>query len=600
MKYIYFSLLLFFSISLSAQDSRLANQYYNTGEYAKAAMLYEELFEKSNANSYYFNRYISCLISLEEYDKCEKEIKKQLKKRPKDLYLYVTFGSMYERMFQPEKADEQYQIAIDKLYNSKPMITQLGNAFISMAKYDYAIEVYEKGTAMLGKNEDSFAYNLGDLYRRKGDKPKMIGYYLESVAERPQRMSTVQTIFQRHLEAEEYDMLLKELYSKVQEDPESIEYIELLEWTFIQKKDYNRALRQARALDKRLDENGMRVYNLAQIASNAGEYPTAIEAYEYILNEKDQNSPFYFESKRQKLANKRKLITSNFDYTRQDLIELEQEYKEFIDKIGLNTQSAFLAIELAKLKAEYLDNIPGAIDLLNDLISYEGMNKFILANAKLNLGDYSLMNGDVWEATLLYSQVDKDFREDYLGEQARFKNALLSYYNGDFEWSQAQFDILKASTSKLISNDAIDRSVFIMDNMGIDSIVEPLQMYAATELLLFQNKYGEALGKLDTIKHLYGNHALRDDILYMEANIYKKLKDYDRAVKAYDEIITLHSEEIRCDNAIYELGLLYEQQLNEKEKAMELYEKLFIDFSNSTYAVDARKRYRILRGDEIQ
>lgn len=589
----------FISFALSSQDTRLANQYYNTGEYEKAAEIYQQLFEKSKGNSYYFNRYINCLLSLEEYDACEKAIKKQLKKNPKNLHLYVTFGNMYERMQNDEKANEQYELAIQKLSGSRNVITQLGSAFISLAKYEYAITTYEKGSKLIQKGE-SFSYNLGDLYRRSGNKAKMLEQYLLSIAERPERYGTIQTIFQRNLDREDLDLLLEKLYASVQENPDVIQYTELLQWTFIQKKDYKRALRQAKALDKRLAENGTRVYNLGQMSSNAGDYPTAISAFEYLLEEKPANSPFYFEAKREKLANKRKLITSNFDYTQEDLLDLENEYTDFIDRLGLNTQSAFLAIELAKLKAEYLDNIPGAIELLNTLIAFKGMNKYILANAKLNLGDYYLMSDDVWEATLLYSQVDKDFREDYLGEKARFKNALLSYYNGDFEWSQAQFDILKASTSKLISNDAIDRSVFILDNMGIDSIVEPLEMYAETELLIVQNKYDEALNKLDSIKHLYGGHPLRDDILYLEANIHTRRKDYDKAVKSYNEVITLHQEEIRCDNSIFELGELYENVLKDPVKAMELYEKLFIDFSNSTYAVEARKRFRKLRGDEIQ
>ncbi|WP_235297839.1 tetratricopeptide repeat protein [Portibacter marinus] len=593
------TLFLFVSVFLSAQDTRLANQYYNTGEYEKAAEIYKQLFEKSKTNSYYFNRYINCLLSLELYDESEDVIKKQLKKRPNDLHLHVTLGNMYDRMQQEDKAKAEFDKAITKLDGNRSVVTQLGNAFIGLAKYDYAILAYEKGTNLLTKGE-SFAYNLGDLYRRSGNKEKMIKYYLLSIAERPERMKTVQTIFQRNLDIEDLDILLNQLYANVQENPDVIEYTELLQWSFIQKKDYKRALRQAKALDKRLNETGVRIYNLGQVASNAGDYPTAIDAFEYLLEEKDQTSPFYFEAKREKLANKRRLITSNFDYTRDDLLDLENEYKEFIDNIGFNTQSAFLVIELARLKAEYLDNLPEAIQLLDSLISFEGVNKYILANAKLNLGDYYLMTGDIWEASLLYSQVDKDFREDFLGEKARFKNALLSYYNGDFEWSQTQFDILKASTSKLISNDAIDRSVFILDNMGTDSIVKPLEMYAETELLIFQNKYDEALNKLDSIKNGYVVHPLRDDILYLEANIFKQRKEYDKAIIAYNAVITLHPEEIRCDNSLFELAEMYEVILDQPDKAMELYEKLFIEFSNSTYAVEARKRFRKLRGDEIQ
>ena len=154
---------------------------------------------------------------------------------------------------------------------------------------------------------------------------------------------------------------------------------------------------------------------------------------------------------------------------------------------------------------------------MSELISINGMNRNIQAEAKLQLGDFYLMTGEIWEATLLYSQVDKDFGEDILGHEARFRNAKLSYYNGDFDWAQAQFDVLKSSTSKLISNDALDLSVFILDNVGADSITAPLSLYSDAELLVFQNKYDEAIGKLDSITLLYPEHSLLDDIVYLRA-----------------------------------------------------------------------------------
>ena len=65
-------------------------------------------------------------------------------------------------------------------------------------------------------------------------------------------------------------------------------------------------------------------------------------------------------------------------------------------------------------------------------------------------------------------------------------------------------------------------------------------------------------------------------------------------------IIDDFADGIRADNALYELAGLYENQLNDLEKAKELYEKIFIEYSGSTFAVDARKRFRILRGDNMQ
>ena len=236
---------------------------------------------------------------------------------------------------------------------------------------------------------------------------------------------------------------------------------------------------------------------------------------------------------------------------------------------------------------------------MNEVINYPGINNYIKANAKLDLADYYLMSGEVWESTLLYSQVDKEFREDHLGEKARFKNAKLSYYIGDFDWAQEQFSILKSATTRLISNDAIDLSVFIMDNANLDTTFAPLALFSEAELLLFQNRVDEAFNKLDSIGLVYTDHTLIDDVYYAKAVQYTEMGEIDKAVEYYQRIIKEYPEEIRADNAIFNLAVLYADELDDTEQAKELYQSLFIDYPDSTYSIEARKRFRILRGDNI-
>ena len=207
------------------------------------------------------------------------------------------------------------------------------------------------------------------------------------------------------------------------------------------------------------------------------------------------------------------------------------------------------------------------------------------------------MKGEIWEATLLYSQVDKALRENPLGQEARYRNAKLSYYNGDFEWAQAQFDILKASTSRMIANDALDMSVFIMDILGLDTTDHPMTVYAESELLVFQNRFDEAFAKLDILSNIYPDHGLQDDILYLKAQTFKKQRRFEEAAELYQIIIDEFPEDIRADNSLYALAKLNEDQLDNVVKAQELYERLFLEYSGSTFSIDARKRYRILRGD---
>ena len=327
-----------FPLLLTAQESKLAQQYFLSGEYEKAAKLYEKLYDRGNNNNdYYFNRYIDCLIALEEFKKCETILKQELKRNPREVQLYVTYGNLFEKQFKDDKAKEQYRNAIKKMPSDRYIITQLANAFTNLMKYDLSIETYERGTQLL-RDPTIFSYNLGDLYRRKGDSEKMIEHYLNSLSANPGRLNSMKTIFQRYLTNEDFEELQVQLYSRIQDEPNVIQYPELLSWVFIQKKDYKNALRQARALDRKLDENGGRVFRLGGIAANDKDYDAAIEAYDYIVAEKGLTSSFYIEAQRESLSCKRRKIVEGFDYKIEDLRELENQYETFLDEFGKTKQ----------------------------------------------------------------------------------------------------------------------------------------------------------------------------------------------------------------------------------------------------------------------
>jgi tetratricopeptide (TPR) repeat protein len=594
-----FLFLTFLSQFATGQDAKLALQYFQDGEFEKAAVLFERLYYQQNRNEYYFDRFLDCLFAIERYQQAEDVIKKELKENPRNIRLYVAYGNLYERQFKDEKANEQYQKAISRLTADQFEITLLANAFTNVAKYDLAIQTYEMGSEML-KSKHIFAYNLAELYRRKGDYPKMIENYLSSLDAFPDRLPTIQAQIQRNLSRnDDYQEVQKQLYNRIQSNSQAIHFVELLEWVFVQGKDYINALRQARALDRRLGENGVRVFQLAFIAALDKDYDTAINAYNYIISEKGKSSPFYLDSKREALRASRNKIVEGFNYTKEDLQTIENEYETFLNEFGRNRTTASIVAELADLEAFYLDNLPKAISLLKEMIEYPFVDVKTQSQGKLSLGDFYLMQGEIWESTLLYSQVDKLFADDVLGHEARFRNAKLSYYNGDFKWAQSQFDVLKASTSKLIANDALDLSVFIMDNLGLDTTDRALKLYAESELLAFQNKFVEAYAKLDTLANQFPKHFLEDDIMYSRAQVNLRQKNYVVAAEFFKQIIERFPEEIRADNALFALAGLYENHLNDMEKAKECYERIFIDYSSSTFAVEARKQFRKLRGDNL-
>lgn len=596
-KYLLFFLLISSSAAI-AQESRLADVYFNDGEYEKAASLYKTLFDKNRQIGLYFQRYTESLLNLKEYDAAEDAIRKELKLNPDDALMKISLGNVFDRKGNEAEAKKWFDEVIVDLGKRPDNINVVARTFTGMNMYAYAAAAYEKATEKSG-NPKAYAFNLADLYRRLGDSEKMIHYYLLCTDQFKNNLNFLYDTFERNLSEEEIQKLQAKLYERIQAEPDEMVYNEILAWTFINQKEYKKALRQARAMDRKLNENGARVFEVSRIAKSDNDFDTAIEGFQYIIDTKNVNSSYFLSSKGELLDTKRRKVTFNYNYTSSDLKDLEGEYRSFLDFYGYNTETVGLIIEFADLEALYMNKLDTAINLLSDVIELHSVAPEIRAKAKLKLGDFYLMEENQWEATLLYSQVDKDFKEDLLGETARFSNARLSYFLGDFEWAQEQFDILKSATSRLIANDAIDLSVFIMDNLNLDTTTVPMEMFAKAELFIFQNKLNEALQVLDTVSMAYPDHSLQDDILFAKAQIaHKQLKpDLEKAY--YEQIIEKYPDEIKADNAMFALASLYEFHYKDLEKAMEIYKTIFTDYNSSTFAIDARKRFRLLRGDNL-
>ena len=375
-----FLLIIFFMFSAAGQQKyRLAVEYYNSGEYEKAAQIYESLYKESPNNKSYFNWYIQCLIDLKDYENAGRITQAELKKNPNDVSLYVTYGNLLERQGFNDKANAEYRKAINNLNPDPTNITNLANNFTNLAKYDLAIETYLKGEK-LSNVENLYVYNLADLYRRQGDVKNMIKYYLITVEKEPSS-ANIQTSLQRFLSEEDYPELQKQLYQKIQEKTDIPHYGELLQWTFTQKKEYDKALRQAKALDRQFEENGNRVFNLADVAFKDKDYNTAIDAYQYIVNNHGRNTSFYLDSKRGLLNSKKAKVTENFNYSKEDLLVLKMEYVSFLNELGRNTQTAPLMQEFADFEALYVNELDTAIMILEELRNFGGLPPDAIAKA---------------------------------------------------------------------------------------------------------------------------------------------------------------------------------------------------------------------------
>ncbi|NQX91268.1 MAG: tetratricopeptide repeat protein [Flavobacteriales bacterium] len=582
-------------------DLELAEYYYNAGEFEQAKLYYESIY-KSNRTNKVYERYLECLIALEDFEEAEKIVKKKLKSSRNAAGAHADLGALYKQFGETDKAEKEFNSAIKELQPGRSNATRLANSFIKISEFDRALQVYEKGKR-IDPNNYGFHYELANLQGMMGNHEGMVESFMDLLIESPNYIQTVQNSLNRNLNIieneEKAEMLRTTLLRRVQQYPKQSIYSELLIWYFNQKKDFASSLVQAKALDKRLQEDGHRMMDIAQMAVKNEDYTTAVDAYDYVSS-KGPSNRYYVSAKTEALqARYTELVSGIESPTRDQMLELEGRFEDALTTLGQKESTAILMKDLAHIKAFHLQKSDEAIDLLNNAIDIPGIYKTIAAVCKLELGDILVLEGQIWDASLLFSQVELDFKEDPLGHEAKYRNARISYYTGDFEWAQAQLDVLKASTSKLISNDAIDLSLLITDNFNMDTLTTPMLMFAQAALLKYQNRDAEAMMKVDSIVNTWPGHTLTDEILWFKANITFEQGDYDKSQAYMEEILSLHFMDILADDALFKLAELFHFVRKDEAKAQELYQRILVEYPGSLYVVEARKRFRALRGDQL-
>ena len=142
-------------------------------------------------------------------------------------------------------------------------------------------------------------------------------------------------------------------------------------------------------------------------------------------------------------------------------------------------------------------------------------------------------------------------------------------------------------------------SLLISDNSLEDSTQTALKKYARADFLSYQNKTDDAITALNDILENHKGEKIEDEALLKQAELYESQKKYDEALLNYQKIITFYGHGILADDAYYALGELYRKVYKDTAKAKEQYEKIIYNYQDSYYFPQARKNFRILRGDSI-
>lgn len=574
--------------------------YLDKKEYEKANVYLEKLYDK-NPDQWY-SYYFTGLLGVKDYKEAEKISKKMLKRNPQNVNIYINIAKIYREQGDTKKENENYQKAIKEVIPIQSFIQLLAVEFMEEKLYDLAIETYLKGRKQTP--EYPYYYEIAEVYKRKGDLKSMINQYLDAIDFRESELYTAQGYLQNALGYEEESagfknpILKQELQKRIQQHPDKIVFAEFLIFIQKQQKDFEGAFTQSKSLDKRLKEDGHRMFELAKLCLSNEKYEVAQKCFQYIID-KGPSYGFYDAACIDIINCEYQYLTGKAQPSSTELLALENKFLKATEKYKNSHLANFLISNLANLQAYYLNKPDSAIMHIEGLLQNPAMDAQTRAEFKIQLADIYLLKNVIWDASLLYSQVEKDFKFEPIGQEAKFRNAKLSFYAADFTWAKTQCDVLKGSTTKLIANDALDLSLIITDAIGVDTNAAPLARFAVADLLIVQHKYDEAIVQLDSINKIFPTHTLGDDILFKKAAIYDKLGKYPEAEKMYKDIIEYYSTELYGDDAQFKLAELYEKKMIDVEKAKTEYQNVLTKYPGSIYVVEARKRYRQLRGDNL-
>jgi len=589
MKNFFLFILLFFSLLSFSQNEQLAQYYYDKGDFEKAFVSYKELLEELPSNPFYFQRKIDCMQQLLQFEQAEKEIQERLSKY-KQATLLVELGYNFQLQKNESKAKKYYDAAIEKVRINPNEVYGVANTFEKKVLLEYALQTYLVASQEV--NTFDFKYQTALLYGQLGKTDEMIANFLDEAFENQESVGMIQNQLARYFSTDgesTFDQNLKKaLILRVQKD-QDIFWNHFLSWFYIHQKEFGKAFIQEKAIYKRSPESLTSILNLGQMAIDEGDTEIASTIMNFVL-ENTTDVELLVQAHRFLLQMQMKTaLEKDYGAIKLQFESLLKQYGRTPVTLNLQLEQAYFVTFLMKDPLTGKAIIKQAMDM--QLTIYEQ------AQCKMKLADILLSEEKFNQALLYYSQIEENLQNHVLSHEASLKAAKTSYFKTDFEWALKQFKELKSASTQLIANDALEYFLLISDNTVADSTQTALKQFAKGDYLLYQNRNQEAILQFQTILNNFKGQEIEAVTLLRLGSVYEKLGDFTKALSYYQVIIEQHRESIYSDEALYFSATIYNQSLQQPDKAKLLYEKIIFNHQDSIYFVDARKKFRELRGD---
>ena len=175
-----------------ATKLRLAQGLEQSGEFERAATLYNELLSRDPSNYLYFDGLQRMLLQLKRYDEAVTLIQKRIAQNPSDINLHGLLGSVLYKAGNEREANTEWDRALSVEPSNPNVYRLVAGILLDNRLLDRAADIYRRGRVAC-KDPNLFTIELAQLLIASMDYAGATTEFLRWLEQNPTQLPFVQT-----------------------------------------------------------------------------------------------------------------------------------------------------------------------------------------------------------------------------------------------------------------------------------------------------------------------------------------------------------------------------------------------------------------------
>lgn len=579
----------------------LANQFQRSGNFEKAAEIYQELYNVQPWNNNVLIQYNNVLIQLKRYDEAIEILNKRLEQKPTDLSTYGMLGTTYYTKGDHKVAEDVWRKGISTKPEAETVYRVISRYAVQTRAFDLAIEFLKTGQSM-SSNPQTYSYELANLYQATMNFGSATKEYCRILVTNPQQVSSIKKNISRYLETHGALDASIDAVEQFLSDQKNNVITELLAFLYSYKGENEKAFSLIVELDKATQDNGVLIFNFAEKSFKNKEYLPANIGYKFIL-ENYPDSPFLTSTKIGYAKSLDLIVTTETeklnDWKPISYLDTTGSYvyrkviKEYIPFTKNSLQNKYYTEVCHRVGFIYRYNL-GDEDraqlFFNKVFEYSPNSKFGYLS-KLELISMEIEKGNLDNCESYYNAISNSGGiPQELKSESKFKHAKVAFWKNDFEMAAKLLNDISTNLKDNSANNSIEFAMVLTmlknDSLGLADLAE-------ADFLITQKKYEKAAQKFSKISE-NTNMILSEIAKFRYAEVLTALNQYEKAQNVLSEIIEKSTFPVYSDKAVFFSAEIYFNGLADYESAQKGYEKILESFPNSIYFSRSREMINLI------